>query len=68
MTLLDEAKKPVIYGYSLREDYSIGVNTDATFEVSYVCNCEDCGFTYTFAFHEEIEKAAWTSQHATLSN
>jgi hypothetical protein len=33
---------------SLREDCHIGMDADGKFEVGYVCECEECGFRFTF--------------------
>ena len=47
LELLAEAKKEPQVKDTLREDYEIGIH-GGTFEVSYGCKCEVCGFTFSF--------------------
>lgn len=39
---------------TLREDYEISTEVDGTFEVSYVCSCSVCGFSFQFNHKEKV--------------
>ena len=44
---------------SLREDYSLGVDTDGVFSVSYCARCERCGFSFEYT----EERRAFTPEN-----
>ena len=52
--MIDEADKIASKGLedTLREDFSVGVKADGTFEVIYGCRCGTCGFAFTFKHSE----------------
>jgi len=39
---------------TLREDYSIGVDLDGMFYVSYACSCSKCGFKFEFKEEKQV--------------
>ena len=43
------------YDYSsLREDWSLGVDEQGKFSVSYHCSCEECGLKFSFKHTEQL--------------
>lgn len=40
--------------YSLREDYTLGINEEGEFSVYYGAHCEVCGFKYEFSHKENL--------------
>lgn len=56
LKLLEIANKPIKLDNSLREDYSIYVDTDGEFRVSYSCYCEDCSFDFSYGHKEHVIK------------
>lgn len=42
---------------TLREDYSLGINDDATFQISYNAACNRCNYKFRFKHEEDTLKA-----------
>jgi len=52
LKLLDVANKKIRLEDTLREDYSVYVDEDGEFRVSYSCYCQECSFDYTYGYKE----------------
>lgn len=55
LKLLEIANKPIKLENSLREDYSLYVSLDGEFRVSYSCYCENCPFSHSYGYKEQLE-------------
>ncbi len=46
--ILGDARAPVRYGETMREDYWLGTDEDGDFEMCYQCSCKACGLWWEF--------------------
>lgn len=42
-------------GDTLREDYSVWIDEEGTFSVSYRCFCKVCGFEHIYKYFQKLE-------------
>lgn len=58
LAMLEEAKTPVPFETTLREDYELGVLPDGKFYVHYGCSCSVCDFKFTFNHEAQVTEGA----------
>lgn len=49
-----EAQQEII-PENLREDWSIGIDEDGNFFVSYRCSCDVCGFDFDYSIEKKVK-------------
>jgi hypothetical protein len=55
LKLLEIANQPIRLAEHLREDYSVYVDLDGEFRVSYSCSCDKCPFNYSYSHTEKVK-------------
>lgn len=53
-----EAEQEITLDPTLREDYTIGVDEDGAFHISYSGACNECGYSFEHEHTEQTEMEA----------